>query len=228
MVGLGFYSSTYKKGIFTDRQVATCQHCEGKVVFWAEQESPVVIRGAWLHDGIDPEHDEGWSSKHEAIGHKAEPKEFCMERMQGNTAYSVCGTPVKYEEREMGNYACGRHLKNFTERKALAARRRKEEEERQRALEIEEFEITQYSEAERWLRDLLGDELFGSNHPYRERGWAELRRKTLDRHVNVDWFELYTLLRDLTEGKEDDEQDLREEVEAVVDAADVELFPWDV
>jgi len=217
---LGWYAESYKLDTYRDGQKATCRWCGEEIVFRVDSAKTTTQKGAWLHLNITQEN---LPNIHEISGHVAQPKEFCCERMGAQSAYNVCGLPVKFEDREQGRFACGRHMKIFEEEQT---RRRKSEERAAKEKadkELEQYEMPFYVEAEAWLREHLGDELFDEQHSTKDRyRWRNDGEKTIDRMVRVDWYVLKQQIERRFAGDHSTEVRTDEHV-----ADNQSVLPWD-
>jgi hypothetical protein len=178
-----WYYRRYRPNAFRKGQQGTCRQCNDLIHFHEDPASRASwegsnTRGIWLHEGQTPE---------ESLDadHTAHPKEFCSEVVTVE-GYDLCGSPVKYEDVQAGNYACGRHMRKWMEELEYhKARELKRERDKERE-EILRFERAQYTEAGRWVKEHFPQLI--------EKDWKADRYMGVNRTTDVDVFLLKEFL----------------------------------
>jgi hypothetical protein len=137
--------------LFEPGKQATCRTCDQTIKFYVGPEGRYHRDQWWAHPELHTDTAEGeWEDEGRFIvnadgsRHRAMPKEYCWHQ-KNNGDY--CGKPIKHEDIEAGNFACGVHMPKEIEEKE---RREREAENKRRQEEREEmmrWELGIYEEA---------------------------------------------------------------------------------
>lgn len=185
-----WYYRRYRPNAFIHGQRGTCRRCNEPINFIFETgyyDATKRTVGVWIHEGVQ-DGDEAW----QAQDHYPQPKEFCCETVTSQD-YDDCGSPVKYEDINAGNYSCGRHMRKFLDDKAYHQRLEEQTAKRKERDALEEFEAEQYQAAATWIRDNGFESLIEKDYE------AKPHYDRLHRTTKVDVFRLYEFLMGVVE-----------------------------
>lgn len=182
-MGYRWYHKRYRPNAFVTDQKGTCRTCGESIYFMFETTYYDKTRrtiGTWVHVGFTEE-------TLQDQDHYPQPKEFCAEGVTAKD-YDECGAPVKYEDVQSGNYACGRHMRKWDEDQKWRQRQAEEQERRAAREALEEFEAIQYQTAADWIR------ANGFGHLIEETYEAKASFSRLVRYSKVEVFVLKEFL----------------------------------